>query len=355
MKVSSLLLVGADSAVAATTREAAALELPGADVPELKSVADALARPPAAGPELMVLSEPDLSAANAAATAVDSAGSLRWTMVVIGQEPVEAAAVAATVPRDEWTVGIARRVLRSAARLHELARENAQLRGDLSTVGRRISHDLRAPLTGIYSATDAINEIGSGTAGDPQPFTRSISSSADELVDLIDRVSFILKASAEPAVKEPALMGEIVFASLQRLEKITTRKGAVIAQPSKWPVVSGLPAALDIIWTNLISNALRHAGDKPRIELGWQEVDREFVFWVQDEGPGVRADRVSRLFQPFNLLHRLNAARGIGLSVVQRLTQLHDGRCGYEPRPSGGARFYFTLPVGAQPSATPGR
>jgi signal transduction histidine kinase len=64
----------------------------------------------------------------------------------------------------------------------------------------------------------------------------------------------------------------------------------------------------------------------------------------------VREDRVNRLFQPFNLLHRLNATRGLGLSLIQRLVQLEGGRAGYEPRKGGGARFYFTLPKG---DATP--
>ena len=345
MKVSSLLFVGLNAADRGVAADAAKVAFPKATLAEAATVTDALARNSDSA-EIMILSDPAAPALAEAEAAANSSGGPRWGIVAIGVDGRESSSTV-SLSREDWNPKTAARALHTAARLHALESEAAQLRGDLSTIGRRISHDLRAPLSGIYSAIDAINESASSAAADRTMFTQSIASSADEIVQLIDRVSFLLKTSVETNENETVLMGEIIFGVMQRFEKIILKKGAVVNQPANWPVVVGHPASLEIIWTNLIGNALKFGGEKPQIDLGWTELDGEFQFWIEDRGPGVRADRVDRLFQPFNLLHRLNAARGIGLALVRRLTELQGGRCGYEDRPGGGARFYFTLKSGS--------
>jgi len=69
------------------------------------------------------------------------------------------------------------------------------------------------------------------------------------------------------------------------------------------------------------------------------------MFRVRDNGAGVPAGRRSQLFVPFNLLHELNAPRGLGLPIVNRLVELMGGRCFYEAPVGGGACFFFTLPA----------
>ena len=118
-----------------------------------------------------------------------------------------------------------------------------------------------------------------------------------------------------------------------------------VDQPADWPVVPGVPAWLELVWGNLLANALAHAGAERRIELGWTEAPGGWRFSVEDRGPGVAPRVVGSLFQPFHLLHRPNAPRGWGLPIVQRLVEMQGGSCGYEPRAGGGARFFFTLPA----------
>ncbi|MDB6128381.1 MAG: hypothetical protein JWM35_2277 [Verrucomicrobia bacterium] len=345
MKVSSLLFVGLNASDRGIAADGAKNAFPKAALADAATVDDALKREPGNDGEILVLSDAAQASLAEAQAAVNAAGGPRWGIVAIGANGNETSSTV-SLPREDWNAKAAARAMQTAARLHALESETVQLRGDLSTIGRRISHDLRAPLSGIFSAIDAINESASGAAADRTVFTQSIASSADEIVQLIDRVSFLLKTSAEAHESETVLMGEIIFATLQRFEKVILKKGAAVTQPASWPVVVGHPASLEIIWTNLIGNALKFGGEKPQIELGWTELDGEFQFWIEDHGPGVRPDRIDRLFQPFNLLHRLNAARGIGLALVRRLTELQGGTCGYEPRPGGGARFYFTLNSG---------
>jgi K+-sensing histidine kinase KdpD len=225
----------------------------------------------------------------------------------------------------------------------QLSLENARLRGDLLTVARRISHDLRTPLGGIVVASEMLKEILAENKPSRASLTAPIFDSTEEIKKLIERVGFILKASASPVSKEPVKMDEVVFRVLQRLESKIIKKNAVVAEPPSWPEVNGVFTWLEVVWCNLLVNALQFGND--RIELGWQKEKNEMRFWVCDNGAGVQKERLKKLFQPFHSLHEPDAAHGFGLSIVQRLMQLQGGRCGYEPSLEGGSRFYFTLPI----------
>jgi signal transduction histidine kinase len=146
-----------------------------------------------------------------------------------------------------------------------------------------------------------------------------------------------------PAAAENVKMGEVVFNVRQRLESIVLKKNATLAEPASWPEAKGVNFWLEVVWWNLLANALQHG--KGLIELGWQEGKAELRFWVCDNGEGVPAEKRDKLFQPFHTLYEANASQGLGLSIVQRLMELQGGNCGYEPRLDGGSCFYFTLPV----------
>lgn len=343
MNTLSLLSIGLEAKARAVAQEAAQFAYPDLPLVDVPTLADALGRAPAAGTELLLLGESDQETVTRAAEASDELGFRRWAVVRFTSLHSGGSASTACV-REGWSPSEIALVFRSAVRMHELERENTRLRGDLSTLGRRINHDLRSPLGGVYTACDALNEILAGQTEEHVAFTQSIATSADEVVQLLERVSLVLRASAESAVTESVPMGEVIFFTLQRLERRTLKAGATVHQPPAWPTVPGVNAWLEIIWFNLVANAVKHSGPAPHIELGWSETPGEFHFWVDDRGTGVAADKANKLFHPFHLLHRLNAPRGLGLSLVRRLVELQGGRCTYAPRDGGGAHFLFTLP-----------
>jgi K+-sensing histidine kinase KdpD len=225
----------------------------------------------------------------------------------------------------------------------QLSLENARLRGDLLTVARRISHDLRTPLGGIVTTSEMLKEILAENKPSRASLTVPIFDSTEEIKKLIERVSFVLKASADPISKEQMKMGEVVFRVLQRLESKILKKNAVVSEPDSWPEVNGVFSWLEVVWWNLLANAVQFGNDQ--IELGWRKQNGELQFWICDNGAGVPMEKLDKLFQPFHTLHEPDAAHGLGLSIVQRLMELQGGRCGYEPRSEGGSRFYFTLPI----------
>lgn len=341
LHITSVILVAmapeAAALAKATTREV----FPGATVTEVASFEAARDRAGAPGSELLLLGEQAAAHSAHALADLDSRGLPRWPVVIFGPQPPNAL----VLPPEDWNLRTASRIFQAAVSAHALTRENARLRGDLFTVGRRLTHDLRTPLMGFSTACDAIIDTLPDAGAAREIFAKSITASSEDVARLLDRVSGLLKATAETRAKEAVPMGNAVWAALQRLDRRRLAQGAVMVQPAEWPTVPGNAAWLELIWGNLVANALDHAGKEPRIELGWGKVDGGWLFWIEDGGPGVPARMVAGLFHPFDLLHRANAPRGWGLPIVQRLVELQDGTCGYEPRAGGGARFFFTLPA----------
>jgi signal transduction histidine kinase len=225
----------------------------------------------------------------------------------------------------------------------QLLRENARLRGDLLTIARRISHDLRTPLGGIITTSEMLKEILAEKSPSSAQHIIPILDSVDGMSKLIERVSFVLKASANPIFKKRMKMDEAVFRALQCLESKILKKNVTVFEPSSWPEVNGVSIWLEVVWWNLLVNALQYGNS--HIELGWREEKEGFRFWVGDNGVGIPMEKRDKLFQPFNSLHEPDTAQGLGLSIVQRLVELHGGGCGCEPRAEGGSCFYFLLPA----------
>jgi signal transduction histidine kinase len=328
--------------------EAARAEFPGGGPSEVSSLDQALRSETGAAPSVLVLGEPTDADVARALQARDGAGLPRWAVVLVrsGSPNPEAEAVAS----EDWTPSVAGRVLRWAAASNRLQREIASLRGDLLTFGLRIAHDLRTPLGGVAVSAETLKDALAEDCPADLSLVRPISDSCDEMAAMIRQVSVLAKATARPVPQERVPMGTAVWAARERLAQAIKESGATISEAKSWPEVVGDPVSLETIWMNLLSNAVRHSGKAPRIELGWEPATDGMKFWVSDHGPGIPERNRKLLFHPFNRLHEPNAIRGLGLSIAQRLVQLLGGRCGYEPVPTGGSSFFFVLASAGAPA-----
>lgn len=351
MKVAVCWFVGTDAHSVSIAQGAARLAFPQAILTTFNTVEEALNCEAVLGGELLVLANVDEISVIKATEARDATGLRRWAIVILGEtralEGVE------IVSSQEWDAPPLARVLRSAVVRHQLIRENERFQGDLRTLAYRISHDLRTPLGGILSAAEALKEILADHDPASVALTKPLFDSVADLGKLIDRVSMVTKASANPVAKKSVPMGEVLWAALQRHERQILKKNAVVTQPDSWPEVEAVSSWLEVVWGNLLSNALQHGKTTPRIELGWSQNEQEFRFWVSDNGTGVPSEKLGDLFQPFHLLHHSNARKGLGLSIVQRLLEFQGGRCGYERSSEGGSTFYFTLPAEKRGNGSP--
>jgi light-regulated signal transduction histidine kinase (bacteriophytochrome) len=111
--------------------------------------------------------------------------------------------------------------------------------------------------------------------------------------------------------------------------------------------VKGDPALLRVALKKLMENAWKFSlrSEGARIEFGECSMDDREVFYVRDNGIGFAMADSDRLFHPFQRLHELEgySGRGLGLTVVKRIVERHDGELWAEGVPNRGATFYFTV------------
>jgi signal transduction histidine kinase len=338
-----VLLVGCASEASATLVEAVRNEFAGSVITAAKSLGEALGRTPSPGPEIVVLGRRSPEDVTIAIEAVDAWGLPRWAVILIGTNPV--ASWVETLSAEELAGPAIPHVFRSAIEQRALRREIARARGDLLAIGSRVSHDMRTEVAGILTNTELLRELLSKERPALRNLTEPILESVDALGKIIGRLSFLAKASVRGAAKKQFDMGHAVLRALQRMDSEIQRRRASMVQPNFWPKVSGEADSIEKVWCDLLANALTHARDQPRIELGWIRNKSEHRFWIGDDGIGVAPESRPQLFQPFHLMHRMNSPKGLGLPLIQRLVELHGGSCGYEPFKEGGSLFFFTLPT----------
>ena len=232
-------------------------------------------------------------------------------------------------------------------------REIVRLRGDLLTISKRFSHDLRTPLGGIISTSEAVMEVLAVHDPAAVSLAGSLLASADEIAQLIKHVSFIARASGNPLPMRSVRMADAVFPARQRVESRVLRRKAMVSEAPFWPTVPGVLEWLEVIWWHLLVNALEYGGEACRIDLGWcKQGEDSLRFEIRDNGPGVPESLRGKLFREYNRLHEDREVPGLGLSIVQRLVELQGGSCGYEQPAEGGACFFFILPSEVNPDAT---
>jgi signal transduction histidine kinase len=341
MKIQHVFVIGMREELRPILAEAARRAFPQAAFTPLENFAQAQARPKDER-GIMILVDPAPSLVAGARTALDSSGLLHWPALVLSARQPEAGVD--WLEPDEWTPQMLMRALQCAVEKHILVREIARLRGDLLTVARRVNHDLRSSLNGVMTASEVLKEVFGSEKPEDAELIQPVADSAAEIARLIDQVSFVTKATAAPATPQKLAMDELVWKGLSRVEARIHERHAHVTHVETWPQVHGVASWIETIWTNLILNAIDHGGPQPQVELGWDETEQEWRFWVDDRGPGVAPEKKAALFTPFHRLAEASSIRGFGLAVVQRLTELLGGRTGYEQREGGGCRFYFTLP-----------
>lgn len=337
------VLVGCSPEISRALTKAIGHEFKSAGIIPAKDIIEALVRRPMAASEVVVLCRPKPEDVSNALDAVDPMGLPRWAIVLLGTNPVSN--WVETLSVDEVTASLVARAVRSAIEQKILRREIARAKGDKLTIGSRVSHDIRTELAGIRSNTELLRDVLSREAPQPAGPAEHVFDSVDALGRIIERLSFLMKASVRGVEKKQFEMGHVVLRAVQRMDPEIRRRGATVVQPNFWPKVNGDAASAEKVWSELLANALIHTREQPRIQLGWTRRESEHRLWISDDGVGVPLEKRPMLFRPFHVMHRLNSPRGMGLPIVQRLVDLHGGSCGYEMSDEGGSRFFFTLPT----------
>ena len=154
--------------------------------------------------------------------------------------------------------------------------------------------------------------------------------------------NFLRFAKPEPLAVAPVDLRAVI---VRALEDLPGGAEAVTVE-GEFSTVDGDDVLLRQAFSNLLRNSLEACaagGVPPRIVVRGQLVDRDVRVTVDDNGPGIVPEALSRLFQPF--VTTKPTGTGLGLAIVQKVIVSHNGLISAGNRPEGGAQFRVRLPL----------
>jgi PAS domain S-box-containing protein len=216
-----------------------------------------------------------------------------------------------------------------------------------------VAHELNNPLTSILGVSELLQDSQTSDAARKQ--VGILQQQARRAAEIVHNLTYFSRPPAPG--KTPVSLGEIVERTLN-LHAYSLRKNSItvdfLPEPTL-PRVQGDPHQLMQVFLNLILNAeqaIREARDRGtlRIRLGTSGDSVWASF--QDDGPGIPADVVGSIFDPFYTTKRPGRGTGLGLSICKAVMKEHNGTIEAANAPGGGAVFTVTLKAaGAASSA----
>lgn len=231
----------------------------------------------------------------------------------------------------------------TARKQAELALE--QRNKELDDFTRAVSHDLKAPLRGIFSLSEWIAEDMGDTLSDE---TRShldlLQQRTARMQLLIDGLLKIAKVGKEHIADE-----EVDVASLiqEITDSIAPPPGFMIRPSTSMPNLLCKRLLFSQVLSNLVSNAIKHH-DKAegKVDILASDHGKYYTFEIADDGPGIPLAYREKIFAMFQTLHDDETTRntGIGLALVKKIIESEGGKLWLDEQTHVGSKFCFTWP-----------
>lgn len=259
-------------------------------------------------------------------------------------------------------------------RLEQLTMELQRSNQELEQFAYIASHDLQEPLRAVAGYTELLQQNCQPCLGTTEQgyldYIMDGSSRMQQLIrDLLNYSRVGRKGKFGPTNCDAAVQQAIT-----NLQAVVTESHATITC-APLPTLIANPLQLTQLFQNLIGNALKFRREEaPQIRIGvmsgskvqqeqndaaqapsyprhptdYRFTANEYLFWVCDNGIGIKPRYLDRIFEPFKRLHtrREFDGTGIGLAICKKVVEQHGGEIWAESQPGDGTTFYFTI---AQP------
>ena len=237
---------------------------------------------------------------------------------------------------------------------HDLTRLK-QLERQRQEFVANVSHELRTPLSLIQGYVETLLDGAHSNPEVAERFLKIIERNTQRLDFLIQDLLTIsaLESGRMKLELSPVNLHALAEKVLGDLSSKAEAKKISLANELPPLTANGDANRLDQVLANLVDNAIKYGRPNGRVVVGGKKLaDGRLEIFVRDDGPGIPAEAIDRVFERF---YRVDKARsrdqggtGLGLAIVKHIVQAHGGEVWAESEPGKGATFYFTLPPGDQ-------
>ncbi len=216
------------------------------------------------------------------------------------------------------------------------------------------AHDLRNPLASIQGFSELLlgDDMGPLTE-DQHEFIKTIHSLSQDMLNLVnDLLDVSVIESGKLELKRQPGSLKVLIKERIRINSILAEKKQIKLHESLTtvPEVSFDYSRITQVVDNLISNAIKYSPSGSNIFVSLNQQGMKAQISVRDEGPGIEPEEQKRLFGEFQRLSTKptgdEKSTGLGLSIVKKIVEAHNGTAAVESQPGAGSTFTFILPIG---------
>ncbi|MFH1021294.1 MAG: ATP-binding protein, partial [Pseudomonadota bacterium] len=213
-----------------------------------------------------------------------------------------------------------------------------------------VAHEIKNPLAIIKGSLDVLNKEGMVDAALKEQMMGFLDEEIERINKLIE--DFLLFARPQTPAMRPVVIDELVSNLGQRLRFMpgNIRVQVDIPAGQGGRELRGDSGLLERVLLNIVRNALDVSQPEDVVQVGVTCADRRLVFTVQDSGPGVPAEDLPRIFEPFYSTKAKGT--GLGLAIAKDVVRAHGGTISVLNRKGGGACFTVSLPVESKEKVT---
>jgi len=211
------------------------------------------------------------------------------------------------------------------------------------------SHELRTPLTSIRGYSEMLRRGAAESPEDAELARRRIEEESIRMTGLVDDMLVLARLDqGRPLEQEPVDLQAIATDAVADARVVAPQR-EILLTSSGTVVVNGDDTRLRQVLGNLVRNAIVHTPPQTPIDISLSTEDSMAKLSIADHGPGLSAEEVDRIFEPFYRADpsrsRDNGGAGLGLSIVSAVVTAQGGRVKVRETDGGGATFEVDLPL----------
>lgn len=235
----------------------------------------------------------------------------------------------------------------------ELQRANEQLQ-ELSELKSRfvsmVCHEFRNPLNNILLSSSSLDRYGAQLSAEcRQQYLTGIKTDVERMTQMIDDILVIGKLEADKLALQPTRIELVQFCHtlITELRLVSSGQPISVTSPHRQLTAELDEKLLRSILTNILSNSIRYSPDQTPISLQLLRRKKQVIFRISDQGIGIPPEDLPHLFEPFHRGKNVSniPGTGLGLNIVKRFVDLHNGQVQVESQLNIGTTFTIILPM----------
>jgi signal transduction histidine kinase len=228
-----------------------------------------------------------------------------------------------------------------SAQLSHLINSRKQMTAD-------VAHELRTPLSLILGHAEAVHDGVLPPTRENFEIIREEAARLDHLVDDLRTLS--LADAGELSINLQSIDPGQLLHEVANLYQVRAQKKNIALDLDTTAPLSTLeadPGRMTQVLTNILDNALRHTPKNGTVILSAKQVDNKIEFAIQDSGPGLSPEDITRIFERFYRAdpsrQREDGGSGLGLAIAKSIVQAHNGQLSAESEAGKGLKIKISL------------